>query len=63
MPFYDYRCVYCGYTFEEFQSMIDEPLKKCPICKHLIKRIIYSPAIIFKGSGFYKTDSKKETEE
>lgn len=63
MPNYDYQCISCGYTFEEFQKMTDESLKECPECKGQLKRLIgagLSP--IFKGSGFYQTDYKKSTE-
>lgn len=62
MPTYEYACPKCGYTFEQFQSMKDEPLKKCPKCKKTgIKRLIGGGAgLIFKGSGFYITDYKKK---
>ncbi len=59
MPNYDYKCADCGYTFEEFQKMTDEPLRVCPKCKGSLKRLIGSGlAPIFKGSGFYQTDYK-----
>jgi len=63
MPTYDYECGKCGHTFELFQSMTEEPIKKCPKCKSRngIKRLIGNGAgIIFKGSGFYETDYKKK---
>ena len=58
MPTYDYQCQACAHTFEEFQSMSAEILKKCPQCqKNKLKRLIGAGAgIIFKGSGFYETD-------
>ncbi len=58
MPTYDYRCDACEHQFEEFQSMKDEPLKKCPQCgKKKLQRLFGTGAgIIFKGSGFYQTD-------
>lgn len=61
MPTYEYSCPKCGHTFEQFQSMNDEPLKKCPKCKKTgVKRLIGGGAgLIFKGSGFYITDYKK----
>ncbi|NQT29383.1 MAG: zinc ribbon domain-containing protein [Candidatus Saganbacteria bacterium] len=64
MPLYDYKCSKCGDVFEALQKMSDEPLKKCPKCKGPIKRLISSPGIIFKGSGFHVTDyaKKKKTE-
>ena len=60
MPTYDYKCENCGHTFEIFQSMKDENLKKCPECgKETLKRLIGAGAgLIFKGSGFYLTDYK-----
>lgn len=61
MPTYEYACTKCGHTFEAFQSMKDEPLKKCPKCeKNALKRLLGTGAgLIFKGSGFYITDYKK----
>lgn len=57
MPTYEYECQKCGHRFEEFQSMKDEPLKKCPQCKGKVKRLIGAGAgLLFKGSGFYITD-------
>ncbi|MCU7494876.1 MAG: zinc ribbon domain-containing protein [Ignavibacteria bacterium] len=59
MPTYDYKCTECGYVFEHFQKMTDEPLKNCPQCKGKLKRLI-GPGLgpIFKGTGFYETDYK-----
>ncbi len=63
MPTYDYECDACKHTFEEFQSMLDKPLKKCPECgKPKLRRLIGTgAAIIFKGSGFYQTDYRSES--
>jgi putative FmdB family regulatory protein len=62
MPTYDYACSKCGHGFEQFQSMRDDPLKKCPKCgKPSLKRLLGTGAgLIFKGSGFYITDYKKQ---
>jgi putative FmdB family regulatory protein len=62
MPTYEYVCSKCGHHFEKFQSMRDEPLKKCPKCsKAALKRLIGGGAgLIFKGSGFYITDYKNK---
>src|SRR5882672_3982665 len=62
MPTYEYECPKCGHAFELFQSMRDEPLKKCPKCKKAgVKRLIGGGAgLIFKGSGFYITDYKNK---
>jgi putative FmdB family regulatory protein len=57
MPTYEYECTECSYSFEVFQAMSDEPLKKCPQCGKEIRRLIFGGAgVIFKGSGFYVTD-------
>src|SRR5438094_10675861 len=63
MPTYDYECDACGHTFEEFQSMTDKVLKKCPACKKpKLRRLLGTgAAIIFKGSGFYQTDYRSES--
>jgi len=60
MPTYEYECRECSYTFEAFQSINDAPIKTCPLCGGDVKRLIGGGSgIIFKGSGFYITDSKK----
>ena len=63
MPTYEYACQKCGHEFEQFQSMRDEPLKKCPKCKKAaLKRLVGSGAgLIFKGTGFYITDYKNKS--
>jgi len=63
MPTYEYACQKCGHEFEQFQSMRDEPLKKCPKCKKAgLKRLVGGGAgLIFKGTGFYITDYKKKS--
>jgi len=61
MPTYDYKCKECGITFELFQKMTDEPIKKCIECGGEVKRLIGAGLTpIFKGSGFYETDYKKK---
>ncbi len=61
MPTYEYFCPKCGHEMEAFQSMKDDPLKKCPACgKPSLKRKVGGGAgLIFKGTGFYITDYKK----
>ena len=58
MPTYDYECAACGHAFEEFQSISDKQLRKCPECGKLkLRRLIGAgAAVIFKGAGFYQTD-------
>lgn len=61
MPTYDYKCNSCGRTFEYFQSMSEEPLTECQVCKGSLKRLIGGGlGVIFKGSGFYVTDNKNK---
>ena len=61
MPTYQYKCCTCGYVFEEFQSMTDKPLKKCPVCSGNIERLISGGSgFLFKGSGFYITDHRSD---
>lgn len=58
MPIYDYECVDCG-RFEATQPITAEPLTTCPTCGSAVKRLIsFNPNIIFKGSGFHKTDNR-----
>ena len=63
MPTYDYVCDACEHKFEHFQSIKDDPLKKCPECKKpKLRRLIGAgAAIVFKGSGFYQTDYRSES--
>ena len=63
MPTYDYVCDGCGHAFELFQSMTDPVKKTCPECgKKKLRRLIGAGgAIVFKGSGFYKTDYRSES--
>ena len=61
MPTYEYKCQACGHEFEKFQSMMEDPIKTCPVCNGKVKRLIGKGAcLIFKGSGFYITDYKKK---
>lgn len=58
MPTYEYECGTCG-TFEQFQRITEDPLSDCPHCGSAVRRLISSgTGIIFKGSGFYSTDSR-----
>jgi putative FmdB family regulatory protein len=63
MPTYEYHCDACEHNFDEFQSINDKPLKKCPQCgKPKLRRVFGTgAAIIFKGSGFYQTDYRSES--
>ena len=63
MPTYEYHCDACEHEFEEFQSIMDKPLKKCPKCKKPKLRRLFGTggAILFKGSGFYATDYRSDS--
>ena len=63
MPTYDYVCDACGHEYERFQSITAEPERTCPECKRRKVRRLIGPgaAIVFKGSGFYKTDYRSES--
>src|SRR5260370_37230128 len=63
MPTYEYHCDGCEHNFDEFQSINDKPLKKCPKCgKPKLRRIFGTgAAVLFKGSGFYQTDYRSES--
>jgi putative FmdB family regulatory protein len=59
MPTYEYRCNNCGEHLEVVQSFSDDPLTECPNCGKKALRKVFSPVgIVFKGSGFYKTDNR-----
>jgi putative FmdB family regulatory protein len=56
MPIYEYKCTSCGAVEEVLQKVGDSPLKKCRKCGGPMKKLVSSPAIQFKGSGWYVTD-------
>lgn len=58
MPTYEYACKSCGEHLEIAQSFKDEPLTECPACGGPLRKVFGSIGIAFKGSGFYKTDSR-----
>ncbi len=58
MPTYEYRCTKCGEHLEVVQSFKDAPLTECPNCKGQLRKVFSPVGIVFKGSGFYKTDSR-----
>ena len=59
MPTYVYACDSCGTQFEQFQSFKEEPLRTCPNCAAAVRRVFQPVGIVFKGSGWYITDSRK----
>jgi putative FmdB family regulatory protein len=59
MPTYEYQCKTCGHHFERVQRFSDAPLTECPQCSGEVRRVIHPAGIVFKGSGWYITDSRK----
>ncbi len=61
MPTYEYACKSCGEHLEAVQSFKDDPLTECPNCGGVLRKVYGNVGIAFKGSGFYKTDSRSST--
>ncbi len=59
MPIYEYACTSCGHRFELRQSFSDEPITDCTECGARVRRVLHPAGVIFKGSGWYATDSRK----
>lgn len=60
MPMYSYKCRDCGIAFDIRQEFTDDALTKCPECAGSLRKLFNSVGITFKGSGFYRTDSRSE---
>jgi putative FmdB family regulatory protein len=58
VPTYQYRCTDCGEPLEAVQSFTDDPLTMCPVCGGRLRKVFSSVGVVFKGSGFYRTDSR-----
>ena len=58
MPTYPYACTACGHSFEVQQSFTDPALTECPQCAGRLRKVFSSVGVVFKGSGFYRTDSR-----
>jgi putative FmdB family regulatory protein len=63
VPTYGYRCEQCSLEFEVWQRMSDDPTALCPTCGGRGRRLFFPAGIVFKGSGFYKTDNRKSGSE
>jgi len=61
MPTYEYRCEKCGEQFEVFQSFSDRALRRHPDCGGPLEKVLHPRGIVFKGSGFYVTDSRAKS--
>jgi putative FmdB family regulatory protein len=58
MPTYAYACTECDHRFDLVQSFHDDALTECPQCQGRLRKVFSSVGVVFKGSGFYKTDSR-----
>ncbi len=61
MPLYEYQCESCAHRFERIQKFSDPPVDTCPQCGSPVRKLLSSPAIQFKGSGWYITDYAKKS--
>lgn len=61
MPTYQYACSVCHHEFEVFQAFSESSLTHCPECNGNLRKVYSAVGVVFKGSGFYKTDSKSES--
>lgn len=61
MPTYQYACTACGHQLEAVQSFADDPLTQCPACEGRLRKLFSSVGVVFKGSGFYRTDSRADS--
>lgn len=62
MPTYQYACTNCGHEFEQFQSFYEDAIKECPECRGEVRKVYSNVGVVFKGGGFYKTDSRPKSE-
>ena len=62
MPTYQYACTKstCGHRLEAVQSFSDDPLTSCPVCEGRLRKVFSAVGVVFKGSGFYRTDSREK---
>jgi putative FmdB family regulatory protein len=58
VPTYQYACTECGHDFEQVQSFSDDALTSCPECTGRLRKVFNAVGVVFKGSGFYRTDSR-----
>ncbi len=58
MPTYQYACTECDHAFEQVQSFADDALTECPQCHGRLRKLFNAVGVVFKGSGFYRTDSR-----
>jgi len=58
VPTYQYACTECGHAFEQVQTFSDDALEHCPVCNGRLRKVFNAVGVVFKGSGFYRTDSR-----
>jgi putative FmdB family regulatory protein len=58
VPTYQYACTECGHAFDQVQSFSDDALTECPVCSGRLRKVFNAVGVVFKGSGFYRTDSR-----
>ncbi len=63
MPTYQYRCTECGHDLEAVQKFTESALTECPSCGGVLRKVYNAVGVVFKGSGFYRTDSRKAPSE
>lgn len=61
MPTYQYACTECGHAFDQFQNFSDDALGECPQCLGRLRKVFNAVGVVFKGSGFYRNDSRATT--
>ena len=61
MPIYAYTCTVCGHSFDIQQSFTDSSLTVCPVCDGLLRKVFSPVGVVFKGSGFYRNDSRSKS--
>jgi putative FmdB family regulatory protein len=61
VPTYEYACTACDHTLEAVQSFTDAALTECPVCGGALRKVFSAVGVVFKGSGFYKTDSRAKS--
>jgi len=61
VPTYQYACTECGHTFEQFQNFSEDALEHCPVCNGRLRKVFNAVGVVFKGSGFYRTDNRSSS--
>jgi len=61
VPTYQYACTECGHDFEQVQSFSDDALEHCPVCNGRLRKVFNAVGVVFKGSGFYRTDNRSSS--